>query len=123
MTAPHLERGAAAEALAADYLQRQGLALVGRNLRCKVGEIDLVCLDGEVLVIVEVRQRGSCAFGGALASVSWKKRRRLIRATEFHRQHQPGWRDRAIRFDVIALQGAAGATHELVWIKGAFRVT
>ncbi len=114
-------RGAAAEALAADYLQTQGLSVLARNLRCRAGEIDLVCLDGEVLAIVEVRQRRRNDFGGALASITWRKQRKLIRATAFHWQHQPDWRTRTLRFDVVALQGLPDGTQEIAWIKDAFR--
>ena len=39
--------------------------VLARNVRCKVGELDLVCLDGAVLAIVEVRQRVRAEFGGA----------------------------------------------------------
>ena len=63
MNAPHLLRGAAAEALAAEYLRIRGLEILARNLRCKAGEIDLVCVDGGVLAIIEVRQRESADFG------------------------------------------------------------
>jgi putative endonuclease len=118
---PPQQRGAAAEALAADYLETQGLSVIARNLRCRAGEIDLVCLDGEVLVIVEVRQRGRADFGGALASVTWRKQRRLIRATKFHWQRQPGWRAKRLRFDVFALQGRPNGAQEFTWIKDAFR--
>ena len=117
------QRGAAAEALAADYLRSQGLSVLARNLRCKVGEIDLVCLDGEVLVIVEVRQRGGADFGGAAASVTWAKQRKLIRATQYQWQRQPDWRSRLLRFDVIAVQGQSDGTYHLDWIKDAFRST
>jgi len=44
-----IERGAAAEAAAARYLQAQGLSVLARNLRCRVGELDLVCLDDDVI--------------------------------------------------------------------------
>ncbi len=121
MVALHLQRGAAAEAFATEYLQTQGLKLVARNLRCKAGEIDIVCLDHEVLVIVEVRQRDRSDFGGALASVTRRKQRKLIRATQFHWQRQPEWRARVLRFDVIALQARSDGGHELTWIKDAFR--
>jgi putative endonuclease len=118
----HLQLGAAAEALAADYLARQGLEVVARNLRCKAGELDIVCLDGNVLVIVEVRLRSRTDYGGALASVTWHKQRKLIRATQFHWQRQPAWRNRIIRFDIVALQGDVGAP-DIEWIKDAFRAT
>ena len=117
-----LQRGAEAETLAAEYLQSRGLIVIARNLRCKAGELDLVCLDGEVLVIVEVRLRGGADFGGALASVTWRKQRKLVRATQFHWQRQADWRLRVLRFDVIALEGRPGAAQEITWIKDAFRV-
>jgi putative endonuclease len=117
-----LQRGAEAEALAAKYLQSQGLVVVARNLRCKAGELDLVCLDGDILVIVEVRLRGRADFGGALASVTRRKQRKLIRATQFHWQRLPKWRTRVLRFDVVALQGVPNAAPEITWIRDAFRV-
>jgi putative endonuclease len=114
-------RGAAAEELAADYLRSQGLDIVARNLRCKAGELDLVCRDGDLLVIVEVRHRGGRDYGGAVASVTLSKKRKLIRAAGFHWQRRSAWRLRAMRFDVIALQGPLDAAPELIWIRDAFR--
>jgi putative endonuclease len=118
-----VECGAAAEAAAAEYLQTQGLLVLARNLRCRAGELDIVCLDGGVIVIVEVRHRATADFGGALASVTRRKQRKLIRATQFHWQRRPAWRARALRFDVIAVQGRPDGTHEMHWIRDAFRVT
>lgn len=116
-----IERGAAAESLAAAYLENQGLVIIARNLRCKAGELDLVCLDGQVLVIVEVRLRTRIDFGGALASVTRNKQQRLIRATQYFWQRQPHWRSRILRFDVLGLRGQPDAAHEISWIKDAFR--
>jgi putative endonuclease len=116
-------RGAAAEQLAAEYLQARGLTLLGRNLRCRAGELDLACLDGEVLAIVEVRQRVRADFGGALASVTPGKQRRIIRAARYFACREAGWRTRRMRFDVIGLQGLPDGRHRLVWVKGAFRAT
>jgi putative endonuclease len=118
-----LLRGAAAEQLAADYLQARGLKLIARNLRCRAGEIDLVCLDGELLAIIEVRQRSGQDFGGALASVTPVKQRRIIRAAQFVLRSRPGWRNRAIRFDVMAVQGSLQGAHDIIWVKDAFRAT
>jgi len=116
-----LQRGAAAEVLAADYLQAQGLRLCARNVRCKAGEIDLVCYDRGVLVMVEVRQRSRSDFGGALASVSEAKQRKFIRAARYAAQSHAGWRALPMRFDVVAIQGLPGGNHTLEWIKDAFR--
>jgi len=118
-----IECGAAAEAAAAHYLQTQGLLVLARNLRCRAGELDLVCLDDGVMVIVEVRHRATSEFGGALASVTRRKQRKLIRATEFHLQRLPAWRARALRFDVIGVQFRPDGTAGMIWVKDAFRVT
>jgi putative endonuclease len=116
-----LQRGTASEQLAADYLQARGLVVLARNVRCKAGELDLVCLDRGVLAIVEVRQRVRIDFGGALASVTWRKQRKLIRATQFLLKRQAEWRRYAMRFDVLAVEGVPDGAHRIVWIKDAFR--
>jgi putative endonuclease len=118
-----VQRGATAEELAAQFLQTRGLVVLARNLRCRAGEIDLVCLDDDVLAIVEVRQRARLDFGGALASVTARKQRKILRATRFLLLRQVEWRAYAIRFDVLALEGPPGAGCRIVWIKDAFRAT
>lgn len=120
---PRVERGAASEQLAAEHLQSQGLVVLARNLRCRAGEIDLVCLDGDVLAIVEVRQRSRIEFGGALGSVTWRKQRKIIRATRYFLQRHAEWRAYVMRFDVIGVEGLPDCRHRIVWIKDAFRAT
>jgi putative endonuclease len=122
-TDSRLQTGSASEGLAVEYLHAQGLVVLARNVRCRAGELDLVCLDGDVLAIVEVRQRAKIDFGGALASVTWRKQRKLIRATQFFLQRQAGWRSHVMRFDVLAVEGVPGGAHRIVWIKDAFRAT
>ncbi|MDP9065265.1 MAG: YraN family protein [Pseudomonadota bacterium] len=115
------ERGIAAERMAAAYLETQGLEIIARNLRCHLGELDLVCRDGKVLVIVEVRARSRSDYGGALASVTRQKQRRLLRTTRYYWQRCIGWRAMALRFDVVALQGCADGGSAMTWVKDAFR--
>ncbi|MGB6309158.1 MAG: YraN family protein [Steroidobacteraceae bacterium] len=122
-TDPRRQRGVASEQLAAAYLETQGLVVVARNFRCAAGELDLVCLDREVLAVVEVRQRGRVDFGGALASVDRSKQRKIIRATQYLVRRQPQWRRHAIRFDVVGVEGLPDGAHRIVWIVDAFRAT
>jgi len=96
-----IETGQKAEELAAAFLKAKGMAVLERNFRAKVGEIDLVAKDGDEIVFVEVRARASKDFGGAAASVDGAKRRKLIRAAALWLQAR-GW-DGACRFDVVAL--------------------
>jgi putative endonuclease len=117
------ERGAAAEQLAAQYLKVRGLKILARNLRCKAGEIDLVCLDDGVLAIVEVRQRETREYGGALGSVTRAKQRKIIHAVQYFLRRERQWRNFAMRFDVLAIEGLPGGAHRVELIKDAFRAS
>ncbi len=86
------------------YLKRQGFTLVEENFRCKGGEIDLVMRDGDTLVFVEVRQRADTEHGGAAASITPAKIRRLVRAAQFYLLRFP--MPPPCRFDVVAIDGA-----------------
>ncbi len=114
--AEHLLCGAKAEQQAYDFLITQGLQPVCRNFRCRYGELDLVMTDGDYLVVVEVRFRKSELFGGAVASITAKKRAKLIITTEYYLAMSQ--MNQSVRFDVIAISGLTG----LRWIKNAFQV-
>jgi putative endonuclease len=120
-TESRLQRGAASEQLAAEYLRTQGVVVVARNFRCRAGELDLVGLDRGVLAIVEVRQRIRADFGGALASVNRRKQHKIILATRYFLQRRAAWRDYVLRFDVVGVQGPPDGVNRIVWIKDAFR--
>jgi putative endonuclease len=108
--------GRSAERLAAAFLERQGLKLLAHNYRCRFGEVDLVLRDGNTLVFAEVRLRSSTAFGGAGASVTLAKQRKIVKAA----QHYLGGRGDAMpcRFDAVLLNDLRGV--EVEWIKNAF---
>jgi putative endonuclease len=114
-------RGAAAEALAADLAAAHGLSVIARNFRCRAGELDLVCREGDLLVIIEVRRRTHAGFGGAAGSVGATKQRRIRRATLYFLQRERQWRSLRLRFDVIALSGDADGPPVIDWIRDAFR--
>lgn len=107
--------GAAAEDLAADYLARRGLRLLARNYRVRGGEIDLICQDGDSLVFVEVRLRRNARYGGAGASVTPTKQRRLILAAQHYLQTVG---EQHCRFDCVLL--SALDESGLEWIRNAF---
>ncbi len=113
--------GLLGEELALAHLLAQGLTLIHRNYRCKLGEIDLVMLDSFTLVLVEVRCRASNDYGGAAASVDWHKQRKLVKTAEHLLIKRPELRRYPARFDVIAITADADAS-KVDWIKGAFDV-
>lgn len=108
--------GAEAEALAQRFLQQKGLRLLARNVRYRGGELDLVMLYGEMLVVVEVRLRTHPGFGGAAASVDRHKQRRIVLATQLYLLAHPEHAQRAMRFDVIGID----RTGTVDWIRAAF---
>ncbi|WP_153145444.1 YraN family protein [Dechloromonas sp. H13] len=105
-------RGREAEALAARHLEGCGQRVVERNFRIRGGEIDLICRDGKTLVFVEVRQRSRGDFGGAAASITAAKRRRIVLAAQHYLLGKP---DCDCRFDCVLIDGS-----RLEWIRNAF---
>lgn len=118
------QRGNAAEDLALAHLQAAGLRLVRRNFRTPGrggGEIDLIMREADgTLVFVEVRQRASARAGGAAASVTAAKQRRIVFAARHfllpYRSEPP------CRFDVVVIDGALGAGDppRIDWLRAAF---
>ena len=111
--------GSAAEAAAARLLTAHGLRQVDANVRYRDGELDLVMRDGGTLVFVEVRYRASEDFGGAAASVTPAKQRRLIRAATRYLAAHRAYAQLPCRFDVVCATGDPQAP-EMQWLPAAF---
>ena len=109
--------GRRAENTAFRYLLDQGLRPVARNFRRRGGEIDIIMLDGDVLVFVEVRYRRSAAFAAPGLTVDARKQRKLIRTAALFASTQRHLATREMRFDVIAIE----ESKPVCWIRDAFR--
>lgn len=114
------ELGAAVEAAARAHLLDAGLREFASNAGFRVGELDLVMLDGDALVFVEVRYRRDDRYGGGAASVDARKRRKLVLAAQAFLQRHAAYADRACRFDVVEADGDP-ARPRLRWLRDAFR--
>jgi putative endonuclease len=100
--------GRRAERFAARYLRRQGCRILGRNVDDRLGEIDLLALDGKTIVVVEVRSSETKTFDELAATINHDKQRRLTDATLRFVQRRKLW-NVGVRFDVIALRWPPGA--------------
>jgi putative endonuclease len=101
----------AGEAAAVRYLKRRGLVILARNLRSRLGEIDLVARDGSTLVFVEVKARRGLSGDPPEAAVDARKRARLGRlALGYLAARRLG--EQSCRFDVVGvlLDEAGGVT-------------
>jgi len=112
--------GATAERIAAEFLEKQGLQILLRNYRRRLGELDIVARDGDVLVIAEVRTRSSETYGGAAASVDGWKRRRIVRAAQQLLQERKALARMRVRFDVIVVTEVGSVAPGVQWMKHAF---
>lgn len=107
------------EQVAESFLHKKGLKTISRNFNGRLGEIDLVMLDGNTLVFTEVRYRGNNSHGGAGASVTPLKQRRITWAAKRFLQGEKRHARRPCRFDVVTVGRNEGRTL-LNWIRGAF---
>lgn len=112
--------GRDAEAAAARFLEAHQLRILARNYRCRAGELDLIAeTDAGTVVIAEVRLRSDPRFGGAAASVDWRKQRRMLRAARHLIVTHPALGRRAMRFDVLDMAPAENG-YRIAWIQHAF---
>lgn len=112
------ERGRAAEGAAARWLENQGWSILARNHSTRLGEVDLVCREGETLCFVEVRSRSRIDYGSPAASVGQAKARRIVQAAT-HWALQHGGLQQRIRFDVLAVDLSSGLP-EFALFRDAF---
>jgi putative endonuclease len=107
------------ERVAESMLCRRGLRTLIRNYHCRFGEIDLIMLDGAVLVFVEVRYRHSDRYGSGADSVTPAKQRKVVSAARQFLGRHAGHSQRPSRFDVVSIgRGVDGI--ECNWIRSAF---
>jgi putative endonuclease len=112
--------GRAAENIAADFLRVQGLEILERNYLRRVGELDIVARERDVLVIAEVRTRSSDRYGGAAASVDPRKQQRLIRTASQLLQQRRDLSQLRVRFDVVVVSKMDAGCGRVEWIRHAF---
>lgn len=127
--------GVRGEALAAEFLEKQGYRIVLTNFKVPVGrnskgvqvtgEIDIIALDGETLCFVEVKTRRSEEFAPVITAVDRRKQRQITRTARVYRRIFDVW-DHEYRFDVVTvlLPKPAEPIIELkrgFWIESSFQ--
>jgi putative endonuclease len=114
------ELGRAGEERAAAHLAAAGYTIIDRNWRCPQGEIDIVAVHRDVLVVAEVKTRRTDRFGHPLEAVDARKAARLWRlAVAWIAAHPQAARGRRLRIDVVSVLGDDPATAVLEHLQGA----
>ncbi len=107
------------EDVAFDFLKKNGLKIVKRNFNCKVGEIDIIMTNNDILIFIEVKYRKDSHWVSAVESVTKSKQRKIIKAAQLYLLKNKKYQDWNCRFDVVSIQGDK-ANPQINWIKHAF---
>jgi putative endonuclease len=111
------EQGLFAETLVLKHLQTQGLRLVTHNYQLKLGEIDLIMREGEILVFIEVRARENFDEIHPFETVTKAKQGRIISTAKHYLWTHDLLDTCPCRFDVVAVNLSS---LEIDWVKDAF---
>jgi putative endonuclease len=93
--------GREGEDKAAAALEKSGMRIIARNVRFRTGEIDLVALDGDVIVFVEVKSWRAYGFEDLRFGVDEKKQHRIIETAKFFLAAHREYNCMSVRFDVV----------------------
>lgn len=116
--AAHNELGQWGEQVAADYLQAKGYTVVVRNWKSGHRDIDIVALDGETLVIVEVKTRRNRLFADPESAVDSRKISSIRQAANHYVKLYHA--DQPVRFDIVTVTGVVGSMPQIEHIEDAF---
>jgi putative endonuclease len=110
------------ERVAVQHLKRAGYRIVARQSRNRIGELDIIALDGDCIVFVEVKTRQGSEAGHPAEAVTLDKQRQLTRAALAWLKSRR-WLDRRSRFDVVAILWQTGADPVVTHYRHAFEAT
>ncbi|HLV76640.1 MAG TPA: YraN family protein [Marinobacter sp.] len=113
-------RGTHYEGVAARYLMSRGVQILERNVYNRGGEIDLIGMDGGVLVFFEVRFRKADSLVDPASSITRAKQQRLLRAAAFY-LHRHGLWDHLSRIDVVGISPGSTSKYRVQWIRNAIQ--
>ena len=112
-------RGQEWEGVAEKHLEKAGYVIRARNVRTRMGEIDLIAEEKGILCFIEVKGRRGTRFGLPAEAVTLEKQRRVFRAAQAYVQRESLGKA-VCRFDVVSiLDGDAGRKIEI--LRDAFR--
>ena len=102
-----LQTGKIGEDLAVDFLKNSGYRIIERNFRCKLGEIDIIALDKNILAFVEVRTKKTSSFCTPQETVTFSKQKKLQKLSLYYLAKKQ-IKNRDCRFDVVAIDLSKG---------------
>jgi len=108
--------GKRGEEIACKALKEKGYRILDKNFSCRLGELDIVAEDNDVVCFIEVKARSSEDYGLPEEAVTHWKKRKLLN-TAFIYIEKKKIKDRDMRFDIISVDLK---TREAIILKDAF---
>ena len=96
-----VSRGKEGEKKAAEALEASGLLIIAKNFRSIYGEVDIIALDGEVVVFVEVKTWSSFGIENLQYGINKKKQDKIIKTAKYFLLENRKYNKMTIRFDVV----------------------
>lgn len=112
--------GLIGEELAANHIKNEGYNILERNYRTKLGELDIIARDQNIIIFIEVKTRTSNAYGTPSEAVNYKKQQTIRKLSQQYIKHKKldnsclGY-----RFDVIEVK-LAGKKYKIDHMENAF---
>ena len=103
-------KGSTGETAAAKHLEEKGITILERNFRSRMGEIDIIAMEGETLIFAEVKAWEKYGIDALEYSINAKKQHKIIETSKYFLSLNRKYRYMAIRFDVIFVS-PLGITH------------
>ena len=113
--------GKEGEAFAAEFLTARGYVILKTNYRTRVGEIDVVAREGEVICFIEVKTRQDDGWD-AFEAVDKRKQYKIRRVAQQFLINEFETEDVPARFDVLGIRSTQAGTLEAELIKDAFGI-
>jgi len=110
--------GKQGEAAVRDYLCTEGFETLAENWRySRLGELDLVMRDGEVLVFVEVKTRLNRNYGSPLEAINERKQTQLLMLAEAFIAAHPEFSTTNVRFDIATVEPNRVGAFDIEYFK------
>ncbi|VAX26056.1 hypothetical protein MNBD_NITROSPINAE02-357 [hydrothermal vent metagenome] len=117
--ARHIRLGRLGEDLAVNELKANGYKISERNAKVYKREVDVIAMDGDMIVFVEVKSRSGHRYGRPIEAIDNKRKGRLRKAAELYLA-QKKIKGASVRFDVVTVDYTDSPKPKIEIVKNAF---
>ena len=99
--------GKKGEEQAVAALEKAGMEIIAKNVRCKYGEVDIVAVKGNIVVFIEVKAWSAFGMEDLQYSINIRKQKKIIKTAKYFLSENRKYSNMAIRFDVVFVKNSS----------------